>query len=85
MRKPSMKPRATLWIMALAVILIASACGSAANATPTVSIVAIFTAAYQTFSAQEATQLALTPPTETPLPTLPPTLALHAMVTVTET
>jgi hypothetical protein len=62
--------------MASLSILILSACGSAANATPTVSIDAIFTAAYQTFSAQEATQLALTPPTETPLPTLPPTLAL---------
>ena len=57
----------------LMLMLALSACGSAnANATPTLSVDAIFTAAFQTLSAQQATQLALTPPTETPAPTLTP-------------
>ncbi len=62
-----------------AVILVAafllSACGSSANATPTISVDAIYTAAYQTFTAQQATQQALLPtdtPVPSPLPTLPP-------------
>jgi hypothetical protein len=47
-----------------------SACGAGnADATPTLSVDAIFTAAFETLSAQQATQLALTPPTETPAPT----------------
>ena len=53
-----------------------SACGGNADATPTISVEAIYTSAAQTFSAQAATQLALTPPTSTPtatpFPTLPP-------------
>lgn len=56
-------------------ILVLSACGSQkAEPTPTFSVDAIFTAAFQTFSAQQATQLALTPPTNTPSPTPLPTL-----------
>src|SRR5512143_318292 len=61
----------------IAAALALSACGpSGAGATPTVSVDAIYTAAIQTFQAQQATQLALTPPTDTPspspFPTLPP-------------
>jgi hypothetical protein len=63
--------------LALFLMLTLSACGSAnADATPTMSVDAIFTAAFQTLSAQQATQLALTPPPETPSPTLFPTPAL---------
>jgi hypothetical protein len=62
---------------ALLLMVILTACGSGnANATPTLGIDAIFTAAFQTIQAQEATQLALTPPTDipspSPFPTLPP-------------
>ena len=54
-----------------------SACGAGnADATPTLSVDAIYTMAYQTLTAQRATELALTPPTptptDTPAPTLPP-------------
>jgi hypothetical protein len=53
-----------------------SACGGNADATPTISVDAIYTFAALTFTAQEATQKALTPPTPipsaTPFPTLPP-------------
>jgi len=61
----------------LLLMVVLTACGSGnANATPTLGVDAIFTAAYQTIQAQEATQLALTPPTNTPspspFPTLPP-------------
>jgi hypothetical protein len=64
-------------VPALIVVLLLSACGSAdADATPTMGVDAIFTAAFQTLEAQQATQLALTPPTNTPspspFPTLPP-------------
>ncbi len=63
--------------MLLAVPLLGAlaACGaSKANSTPTVSVEVIFTSAAQTFEAQQATELALTPPTETPVPTSLPTL-----------
>jgi len=54
-----------------------SACGtSKADQTPTPGVEAIFTAAFQTFEAQQATELAMTPPTPlaspTSFPTLPP-------------
>ncbi len=59
----------------VALALSACAPGTAA-ATPTADVGVIYTAAVQTFQAQQATQLALTPPTDTPapspLPTLPP-------------
>lgn len=77
MRTATSGAKGAVWIIASAALLMLSACGSAANdATPTVSIDAIFTAAYQTFAAQAATQLALTPPTETPAPTASPTVPL---------
>ena len=67
------------WSLVLSVLLVVSltACGSAAaNATPTLGVEAVFTMAFQTFTANQATQLALTPPTATPspspFPTLPP-------------
>src|SRR5512143_478849 len=64
-------------VPSLLLVLVLTACGgSKADATPTLSVDAIFTAAFQTLEAQQATQLALTPPTSTPspspFPTLPP-------------
>jgi hypothetical protein len=62
------------------ILLLLSACGSSGNTTPTLGADAIFTSAAQTFAAQMATQQALVPPTNTPLPlpspfpTLPPPL-----------
>jgi Ig-like domain-containing protein len=72
-----------LLIVACALLVaLLSACGSSnADATPTMSVDEIYTAAFYTLSAQQATQLALTPPTATasitPSPTLapPPTLS----------
>jgi len=60
-------------------IITLSIWGSSASrvrATPTLSVDAIYTLVYQTFTAQQATQKALTPPTETSSPTLFPTLPL---------
>ncbi len=52
-----------------------TACGAkAADSTPTPGVEEIFTAAYVTFQAQQATELASTPPTPLPSPTLFPTL-----------
>ena len=71
--------RVAAWRLILGILLVFSltACGSAAaDATPTPGLEAVFTMAYQTFAANQATQLALTPPTSTPspspFPTLPP-------------
>jgi hypothetical protein len=62
-------------LMSTLLTLSVAACGSkAAKSTPTFSVEAIFTAAYQTFTAKQATDLALTPPTYTPAPTPRPTL-----------
>jgi hypothetical protein len=63
------------WLLEASVLLVLllSACGPAnADATPTQSVEEIYTAAYQTTIAQQATQLALTPPTNTPLPSPTP-------------
>ena len=55
-------PAISALVILLALTL--SACGSGnADATPTFSLDAIYTSAAQTFTAQQATQLALTPPT----------------------
>ncbi len=63
-----------LVLCALTVVSL-SACGSkAADSTPTPGVEEIFTAAYMTFQAQSATELASTPPTPLPSPTLFPTL-----------
>jgi hypothetical protein len=65
-----------IFALVILLALTLSACGSNADATPTISVEAIYTSAVQTFTAQQATQLALTPPTPlpsaTPFPTLPP-------------
>jgi hypothetical protein len=76
MRSNYKSSRCLLLALSAALVFLLGACGSAnANATPTLSVQEIFTAAIETFSAQQATQLALTPPTNTPPPTLFPTLA----------
>lgn len=68
--------------------LILSACGSSGkDATPTLSLEAIGTSAYQTFTANMATQIALTPPTSTPspspFPTFPPPSPLPTLSLLT--
>lgn len=71
------KSRASRWLGALCVLstFVLAACGgSPANSTPTLSVDAIYTSAFQTFQAGQATQLALTPPTDTPSPTAAATL-----------
>lgn len=73
----------THWPMLVAApLLIAlAACGARkANSTPTISVEEIFTSAAQTFEAQQATELALTPPTDTPAPTAIPTLAAPTLL-----
>ena len=62
-------------------VLFLSACGpSARDVTPSMGAEAVFTSAAETFSAQLATQKALSTPTKTsppsPYPTLPPPLPL---------
>jgi Ig-like domain-containing protein len=60
---------------ALMAVLTLAACGPAKPApTPTMSVDAIYTAAFHTLTAQQATQLALTPPTPTATSTLQPTV-----------
>lgn len=77
MRIEKSNPGRQFLLPSFLLIALLTACGSAnADATPTLSVDAIFTAAAQTLQAQQATQLALTPPTNTPspspFPTLPP-------------
>ncbi len=63
-------------MLSTALTFVLAACGSgSANATPTMSVDAIYTAAYQTLTVQHATELALTPPTATPSPQPSPTIA----------
>lgn len=64
----------TMQALSALLLVLLTACGSG-NATPTVSVEAIYTAAYNTMMAAQATQLAQTPPTATPTQTLVPTLA----------
>ena len=78
---PIFAPLVFATLTALAALSL-SACGpSKTDAIPTMSVDAIYTAAFHTLTAQHATQLALTPPTSTPSPqpsatiTLPPTVA----------
>jgi hypothetical protein len=75
MSSSNRKPAGWLLLACASALLILSACGSSSSdSTPTLSVDAIYTAAVQTFEAQAATQLALTPPTDTPSPTLSATL-----------
>ena len=80
---PEANRSARRWLLiALPLILALSACGSAADATPTLSLEGIATSAYMTFSAEMATKDALASPTATaspspsPAATLPPPLPL---------
>ncbi|MFN2119953.1 MAG: NBR1-Ig-like domain-containing protein, partial [Anaerolineales bacterium] len=69
------------FILSALVLALSGACGSsAADSTPTLSVEEVFTAAVQTLQAQQATQLALTPPTATASPSPFPTLALPSPV-----
>ncbi len=69
------RPGRAVLALSVAVMLLLGACGpAAADATPTVDVQAIYTFAFQTLAAQQATQLALTPPTGTPSPTSAATL-----------
>jgi hypothetical protein len=62
-------------MLAAVLALTLSACGpQEPAATPTIDVTAVYTAAFQTFTAQQATQLALTPPTTMPTQTAAPTL-----------
>ncbi len=76
MRNQSHSVRRLLIIASMAVMLTLAACGAGnADATPTMSVDEIYTAAFHTLAAQRATQLALTPPTSTPSKTPQPTVA----------
>jgi hypothetical protein len=73
------KKAQTQWAFVLSALVLAlsGACGSsAADTTPTPGVEEIYTAAFGTFQAQQATQLALTPPTATASPSPFPTLAV---------
>lgn len=59
---------------ALALLILSACASSAGGTTPTLSVDAIYTAAYQTLSAQQALQLGQTPSPVSPLPTLLPSL-----------
>jgi len=78
-----------LMLVALPFILLLTACGSGADATPTLSLESIATSAYMTFSAEMATKIALTPPTNTslpsPFPTLPPPSPLATLAFASST
>ncbi|HSR20131.1 MAG TPA: NBR1-Ig-like domain-containing protein, partial [Anaerolineales bacterium] len=89
--RTTFKTSKRLWLTASLLLAVPlAACGTSdADATPTLSIDAVFTAAAQTLQAQQATQLALTPPTNTPspspFPTLPPASPLAPIGIVSST
>ncbi len=73
MRRLKIVPRPALAAAGAVLVLVLSACGpAAAPAVPTINVTAIYTSAFQTFTAQQATQQALTKPTATPLLTPAP-------------
>ena len=83
MRNKPHNTRSLLLLVAAAATLLLSACGAGnADATPTMSVDAIYTAAYHTLVAQQATQLALTPPTSTASPVPSPTVAPPTAATI---
>jgi hypothetical protein len=60
-----------LLLVCTPLLLILNACGSSSiDATPSLSVDAVFTAARQTFSAQAAANMTVTPPPGIPAPTL---------------
>lgn len=79
MHRKSGKSRRVLLLAAMPFFLMLAGCGGGKTTSiPTLSVEEIFTSAAQTFDAQQATELALTPPTGTPVPETPspfPTLA----------
>lgn len=83
--------RGLMLLATMPLLLGLAACGgSKAGSTPTLSVEEIFTSAAQTFEAQQATELALTPPTATPqppspFPTLPPAATAGPLPTISFT
>jgi hypothetical protein len=76
MRKSRLNIRHILAVVIPLIAIATSACGpSGPEPTSTMSVDDIYTAAFNTLSVQQATQLALTPPTSTPSPIPLPTLA----------
>jgi hypothetical protein len=79
MRKHRTPTPQLILFVSVAAALLLTACGAnKADATPTMSVDAIYTSAFYTLEAQQATQLALTPPstpTKIPSPTIPPPTA----------
>lgn len=71
-------------LVILAGIITLTVWGSSAkgNATPTVSVDSIYTAAYQTVAAAQTAQQASLPPTETPLPSPFPTLPVASTLPI---
>ncbi len=61
-------------VSAAMLVLLLAACGSPKPTTPTLSVNAIYTQAYETLVAAQATTVALTPPTPAASPTALPTL-----------
>ncbi len=84
MRKSLLSAPRSLALVAAVLALSLTACGPAASpAAPTVDVTAIYTQAFQTITAQQATQLALAKPTATssltPAPLIPNTGATSAI------
>lgn len=74
-RKPGTIRRLLLMASVSLLFTLAACGGSKPSPIPSLSVEDIFTSAAQTFDAQQLTELALTPPTDTPLPPSPfPTL-----------
>src|SRR5512138_20831 len=79
MRRTTRTVRTVFPVLAVVLMLILSACGPQGPvATPTIDVTAVYTAAFQTLTAQQATQLALTPPTPVPSQTAAPTATVLA-------
>ncbi len=80
MRRLKIAPRPALAAAGAVLILVLSACGPAATqAVPTINVTAIYTSAFQTFTAQQALAKATATPTLTPAPLVPNTGATNAV------
>lgn len=76
MRSSAPYKRGIFWLLTAVAAVVLTACGPNKPApTPTMSVDAIYTAAFKTLTAQQATQKALTSPTPEPTDTQFPTLA----------
>jgi len=80
MRKSTVMHRRAIALVATALLLATlTACGAQGPIpTPTIDVTAIYTSAFQTLAAQQATQAALTPPTATASQTAAPTVPVPA-------